>query len=286
MPDEVRSIPQQLGHQRRVGIKILARADLLAAAVPGPLDDLQREPVGQRQLPAPAQLARKRAAVQQHHARTDAEPAHEQSTHRRNLPAAHPPDPGIVIVIGVANRIYRHAARRLGWSGTNPVSERPKPSQGKRRRIFEGRELEQTIRAAQEPYKTLFTLAALTGARLSELPALTWANVRFDDLDDAEIEFGWQVGRHGKRQPTKTDGSAWTVPVPRELTVVLARHKLASGYAEPSDFVFATRTGRPLGQRNVRRAQLGWQGTSQSLNTAMSPKHKLPRRGPPLRKQS
>jgi integrase len=34
----------------------------------------------------------------------------------------------------------------------------------------------------------------------------------------------------------------------------LARHKLASGYAEPSDFVFATRTGRPLGQRNVRRA--------------------------------
>jgi site-specific recombinase XerD len=54
-----------------------------------------------------------------------------------------------VIVLGVTNRVYRYAARRLGWAGTNPVSlmlpsERPKPSKGKRRRIFEGRELEQT----------------------------------------------------------------------------------------------------------------------------------------------
>ncbi len=50
----------------------------------------------------------------------------------------------IVIVIGVTNRVYRYAARRLGWAGVNPVSlmlssERPKPSQGKRRRVFEAR---------------------------------------------------------------------------------------------------------------------------------------------------
>ena len=53
----------------------------------------------------------------------------------------------IVIVVGVTNRIYRYAARRLGWVGLNPVSlllssERPKPSQGKRRRVFEHGELE------------------------------------------------------------------------------------------------------------------------------------------------
>jgi hypothetical protein len=69
----------------------------------------------------------------------------------------------IAIAIGVMNRIYRYAARRLGWTGTNPVSvmltsERPKPSQSKRRRIFEGAELEQTIAAAKEPWRTLFTL--------------------------------------------------------------------------------------------------------------------------------
>jgi hypothetical protein len=80
-------------------------------------------------------------------------------------------------------------------------SERPKPSQGKRRRIFEGRELEQTIRAAGEPYRTLFTVAALTGARLSELLALTWADARLDDLEDAELEFGYQCQGRSKSGP-------------------------------------------------------------------------------------
>jgi integrase len=165
----------------------------------------------------------------------------------------------IVIVIGVANRVFRFAARRLGWSGTNPVSlllpsERPKPSRGKRRRIFEGRELEQTVAAAPEPYRTLFTLAALTGARLSELLAITWADVKLEDPDDAEIDFGWQVDRRGNRQPTKTDGSARTVPIPKPLARMLARHKLRSPFSQQADFVFCTRTARPFGQRNITRA--------------------------------
>jgi integrase len=165
----------------------------------------------------------------------------------------------IVIVIGVVNRIYRFAARRLGWSGANPVSlmlpsERPKPSQGVRRRLFAERELEQTVAAAEEPYRTLFTLAALTGARLSELLALRWLNVRLSDPDDAEIEFVCQVDRHGNLRPTKTDGSARTIPIPRELAQILVRHNERSRYTGPEDFVFSTRTGRPFGQRNVARA--------------------------------
>jgi integrase len=165
----------------------------------------------------------------------------------------------LVIVLGVVNRIYRYAARRLGWSGNNPVSlmlssERPKPGQSKRRRIFEGAELEQTIAAADEPWRTLFTLAALTGARVSELLALTWSDVRLDDVEDAEIEFAWQVDRRGERRPTKTDGSARTVPIPRELALMLVRYKLATRFAQPDHFVFATRTGGPLRQRNVCRA--------------------------------
>lgn len=164
-----------------------------------------------------------------------------------------------VIVLGAMNRIYRHAARRLGWAGTNPVSlmlpsERPKPSRAARRRIFEGAELEQTIQGAPEPWRTFFAVAALTGARVSELCGLTWVDVRLDDLDDATIEFGWQVDRHGNRRPTKTDGSARTVPVPRELAALLARHKLASRHCDGDDYVFATRTARPFSQRNVGRA--------------------------------
>lgn len=156
----------------------------------------------------------------------------------RDLRTAGLSESTIAIVIGVANRIYRYAARRLGWSGTNPVSlllpsERPKPSQSARRRIFEGRELEQTISAAPEPYRTL---------------------LRIGDLDDAEVEFSWQLDREGKRRPTKTDGSARTVPVPKQLALLLAEHKLGSQFSQPTDYVFCTRTGRPLGHRNVTRA--------------------------------
>jgi integrase len=63
-----------------------------------------------------------------------------------------------------------------------------------------------------------------------------------------------QVDRHGCRQATKTDGSVRTVPIPKELALILADHKLGSRFSQADDFLFCTRTGRPLGQRNVTRA--------------------------------
>lgn len=165
----------------------------------------------------------------------------------------------IVAALGVVGQIYKFAARRMGWVGTIPTtlmlqSERPKLSQAKRRPVFAGEQLEQTIAAARKPFRTLFTVAALTGARISELCGLTWADVRIDDVDDAEIEFSWQVDRHGNRRPTKTDGSARTVPIPRELAMVLVRHRAAARSFAPDAFVFGSGTGRPLQQRNVARA--------------------------------
>lgn len=165
----------------------------------------------------------------------------------------------IAVVLGAVGQIYKFAARRLGWTGTIPTtlmlkSERPKVSLAKRRPIFSGEQLEQTIAAAYEPFRTLFTVAALTGARISELCGLTWADVRIADVEEAEIEFAWQVDRHGVRRPTKTDGSARTVPIPPELAEVMTRHRQGMGETELDGFVFATGTGRPLQQRNVARA--------------------------------
>jgi integrase len=161
-------------------------------------------------------------------------------------------------VLGAAGRIYKFAARRLGFSGTIPTtlmlpSERPKVSLAKRLPIFTPEQIEQTLTASSKPYWTLFTVAALTGARILELCGLAWADVSLDDLDEAEITFGFQVDRHGNRRPTKTDGSARTVPVPRELALVIARHMRSAHDPRPDAFVFATCTGRPLGQRNVAR---------------------------------
>jgi len=177
----------------------------------------------------------------------------------REMRAAGKSEATILVVLGVTGRIYKFAARRLGWHGTSPTtlmlsSERPKVSLAKRRPIFTGQQIEQTIAAARAPFRTMFTVAALTGARMSELCALTWANVQLGDLDEAELTFGSQVDRKGNLRPTKTDGSARTVPIPRELAALLARHKPTARDTGPAAFVFATRTGRPLGQRNVQRA--------------------------------
>jgi integrase len=190
--------------------------------------------------------------------RLDAVGAEDLANLVRELRASGKSEATIAVVLGVVDPIYKFAARRLGWTGTIPTtlmlqSERPRGSRGNRRPIFTGTQLEETISAAEEPLRTLFALAALTGARVSELCGLTWGDLRVDDLDEAEIDFGSQVDRHGNRRPTKTDGSARTVPIPRELAVILERHRHATGRTEQDSFVFATSTLRPLQQRNVAR---------------------------------
>jgi len=159
-------------------------------------------------------------------------------------------------VVKAANRTFKFAKRRMNWHGQNPVlelekSERPKVSAAARRPIFVGDQLAQTLAAAREPYKTLFAVGSVTGARLSECLGLVWADVSLDDLDVAEVRFEYQVDRQGRRQPLKTDESRRTVEIPRRLATMLVAHKLRSSDTSPTAFVFATRSGAAIQQRNV-----------------------------------
>jgi integrase len=183
----------------------------------GPVQDLR-----------PATRAGYRTAVEQHlnpryrNRRLDAITADDLAALVRDMRRQGKSETTIAAVIGTVGRIYKFAARRLGFAGINPTtlmlsSERPKVSQATHRPIFTPEQIEQTLLAATAPYRALFTVAALTGARVSELCGLTWSDVDLDDLEDAEITFAWQVDRQGNRRPTKTDGSARTVPIPREL---------------------------------------------------------------------
>jgi integrase len=167
-------------------------------------------------------------------------------------------------VVKAANRTFKFAKRRMNWHGQNPVlelekGERPKVSAAARRPIFVGDQLAQTLAAAREPYKTLFAVGSVTGARLSECLGLGWTDVSLDDLDAAEVRFEYQVDRRGRRQPLKTDESRRTVEIPRRLAAMLVAHKLRSEDTRPAAFVFARRSGAAIQQRNVgaalRRAQ-------------------------------
>lgn len=162
-------------------------------------------------------------------------------------------------IVKTCSQIYKYATIRLGWHGVNPTTllqngERPKTGSTTRRRIYQADELGQTLRAAREPYKTLFALAAVTGARLSELLGLTWQEIDIEDLDAASVRFEEQVDRKGKRSPLKTEESRRTVEIPRQLATMLAKHKLTSKRTGHDAFVFATSSGRALAQRNVIRA--------------------------------
>jgi hypothetical protein len=129
----------------RVGENARLRfGDAAAQWLDGPVTDLR-----------PATQVCYRNALEQHllrrfaNRRLDALGPDDLAAVVRELRAEGLAESTIVIVVGVTNRVFRYAARRLGWAGANPVSlmlssERPKPSQSQRRRVFEAGELEET----------------------------------------------------------------------------------------------------------------------------------------------
>jgi integrase len=163
----------------------------------------------------------------------------------------------IVKVLAVLSNVFQYAKARLGWSGDNPVrererSDRPKPSKtAKPRRIFTTDELRATLDAAHEPYRTLFTLLADTGARISEVLGLRLVDLWLDD-DDPRVRFAGQIDEDGAWVELKTEASKGTVPI-TEATAQVLREHLASEHAGEV-YVFETRTGQPLDRHNVARA--------------------------------
>ena len=166
----------------------------------------------------------------------------------------------IANVLKCARRIFRFAQRHLHWAGMNPIdalesSERPKVSAAPRRRLFEGTELEETATAATDSrVKALIALLSVTGCRLSEALGLIWGDLDIDHLDDASVSFNYQLGRHNERAPLKTEESRRSNVLPTDLAMLLAELKAASSYSRKSSFVFATRNGSALAQRNAHRA--------------------------------
>src|SRR3954451_4575571 len=159
-----------------------------------------------------------------------------------------------------ANRVFKFARRHCSWRGDNPFAdlekgERARVSASPERRIYDGGELAQVLAAATEPWRTLFRLASVVGGRESELLGLWWEDIGLGDVDAATIRFGFQVGRDGKRVPLKTEESKATLPLPRSTARMLLEHKARTvAPATLKSYVFGTRIGRPVHQRNVLRA--------------------------------
>lgn len=170
-------------------------------------------------------------------------------------------------VRNAVNGIYRYARRALGYRGDNPVgillpSEKPQPKNKKKRRLFTPDEFWATIEAARRidtkrytgPWATLFMTAGFTAGRVSELLALIWSEMDIDS-EEPSVAFSHQLDRSGSvRVLVKTDDSSGVVPIPLELAAELRAHRERSEFTAPDDYVFATRKGTPITQRNTNRA--------------------------------
>lgn len=93
----------------------------------------------------------------------------------------------------------------------------------------------------------------LTGLRQSELLALRWHDV---DFDDQLVRVRRALDRRGNDVPPKTQHAVRDVVLTPALVDLLREHQDESRFHDPDDYVFASRTGTPLHWRNIARRAL------------------------------
>jgi integrase len=176
--------------------------------------------------------------------------------------------------------ILSHAQAR-GLIAESPLkrlakSERPSGKARSKPRTLTDEECGKLIEGASGVWRVMTAVACATGLRLSELLGLRWEDV---DLEDALVRVRYQLSvAHGDRPatlaPLKTGAGERDVYLVAELVALLEHHKadrFEIGLAGAADFVFGTRDGQPLSQRNAGRA-LRQAGDRACLNsTAASP---------------
>jgi integrase len=153
-------------------------------------------------------------------------------------------------------------AVRNGWIADSPVGrletdERPRPAR-RTQRVLGHEEIARLMDACLPAYRALIAPALLTGMRLSELLGLIWDDI---DLIRGSVRVRAQLSRArtdapGRRVAPKTPPAARDIPLAPQLATVLREHRSGSPYRAGGDWVFSTRKGTPLSQRNVQRSAL------------------------------
>jgi len=102
-------------------------------------------------------------------------------------------------------------------------------------------EFKALVAKLKEPYKTMVVTIACLGLRVSELLALQWGDINFENLT-VRIQRSFVTG---EVNPTKTEASESTLPLDSDLAEALLQHKARTAYKADSDYVFAGDSGKP-----------------------------------------
>ena len=132
--------------------------------------------------------------------------------------------------------IFNHAVR-WEWHDRNPISMVRQSA--KRQRVpivLNIDQLRSLLEHLKEPGRTAVLLDILTGLRVSELLALKWSDVKFENLE-LHVTRSIALQRVG---PCKTEASQKPVPLDPELAEALLKWRRQSAYPEDKDWVFAS----------------------------------------------
>jgi integrase len=116
---------------------------------------------------------------------------------------------------------------------------------------FTRTQVESIFALAQEPWRSLFILLAMTGLRAGEALGLQWNDVDFDHHCIHVRRSAWQ----GRVQSTKSRASAAPITLPSPLAAVLREYQ-KQWKANPEGFLFVTRNGRAPSSNKVVEYQL------------------------------
>lgn len=151
---------------------------------------------------------------------------------------------------------FGHAHRR-GLIARNPMdglapSERPKQRNAKRVARLEPATLATLVDAGStERWRAALALAGYAGLRLGELRGLRWQDV---DLDANLIHVRRSMLPDGTAKAPKSGAGVRDVPLLPALRRLLVAWKVKAPHSQPHDLVIATADGKPIEERNMRRA--------------------------------
>src|SRR5262249_20861297 len=109
--------------------------------------------------------------------------------------------------------------------------------------------VQRILKLAREPYRTIFTLAAITGLRAGELLGLTVADVDFERLMVCPRKQA--DDRTRQLRELKTKRSRTPVPITQETAAVIRAYLERHWKSNPQSLLFPNRRGRPSKRANV-----------------------------------
>jgi integrase len=166
-------------------------------------------------------------------------------------------------------------ALRRGIVTRSPIdglapSERPKQRNAKRVAVLDAETIARLVAAGtSKRWRAALGLAGYAGLRLGEIRALTWTDV---DREAGTVTVRRSMLPDGTPKARKTAAGARTLPMLPALRRLLVDWQVRSPHTQPEDLVIGTADGKPVAERNLRRAlddakeAAGLDGTKERLS--------------------